>query len=202
MEEQPTSQPATGESATPAQESQPENAPPQQPAENRTAQAPPTGQPPGEGYTLPPLPPGYAVEPATGRIFYVGPVAGASVPPGGYGQAPQAPPSPPPGGGEAARHQYGQLVNTVQRFIDGEASVADVVSTVYTASAQDDQLWKGILVGAAAAVLLTSEPVRQAMGRTFARPAAADPPQPAAAPVAAADAPVQNTAQQPTPTKE
>jgi hypothetical protein len=196
MKEVHSSQPATGEPATPGQENPPETAQAQQPAEHSQAQPPPAHPPQGEGYTLPPLPPGYAVEPATGRIFFIGQVAGVAAPPWGYGPAPQAPPAAPPGGQEAARHQYGQLVNTVQRFIEGEASVADVVSTVYSASAQDDQLWKGILVGAAAAVLLTSEPVRQAMGRTFGTP------QPEPAPEAVPGKMQKKASRKSTPTKE
>jgi hypothetical protein len=45
--------------------------------------------------------------------------------------------------------------------------VADVVKTLYTNTSQNDQLWKGAIVGAAAAVLLTSGPVREAMGKTL-----------------------------------
>lgn len=67
----------------------------------------------------------------------------------------------------AAQQRYGQVVGTVEKFIEGEATVSDVVKTLYTTTAQDDQLWKGVLVGAAAAVLLTSEPVRKVMGETL-----------------------------------
>ena len=45
--------------------------------------------------------------------------------------------------------------------------MADVVKTLYTNTSQDDQLWKGAIVGAATAVLLTSTPVREAMGKTL-----------------------------------
>jgi hypothetical protein len=45
--------------------------------------------------------------------------------------------------------------------------VADVVKTLWTETSQDDQFWKGAVVGAVTAALLTSETVRGAMGKTF-----------------------------------
>lgn len=73
---------------------------------------------------------------------------------------------------EAARQQdgmlrYGKIVNSVERFLEGESTVTDVVKDLYVNTSQDDQFWKGMLVGAAAAVLLSSPTVRRAMGRTL-----------------------------------
>ncbi len=65
-----------------------------------------------------------------------------------------------------ARQRYGQIAQSVEQFIEGRATVADVVKNVSATVAQDQNLWKGAMVGAAAAVLLTSEPVRNAMGKT------------------------------------
>ncbi|PHR27239.1 MAG: hypothetical protein COA36_09635 [Desulfotalea sp.] len=65
-----------------------------------------------------------------------------------------------------AQQRYGQMIQSVEKFVEGKATVADVVKTVSTNIVQDDSLWKGALVGAAAAVLLTSGPVRDAMGKT------------------------------------
>lgn len=66
-----------------------------------------------------------------------------------------------------AQQRYGQMIQSVEQFVEGKATVADVVKTVSTNVAQDDALWKGALVGAAAAIVLTSGPVRDAMGKTF-----------------------------------
>lgn len=66
-----------------------------------------------------------------------------------------------------AQQRYGQMIQSVEQFVEGKATVADVVKTVSTNIAQDDSLWKGALVGAAAAILLTSGPVKEAMGKSF-----------------------------------
>ncbi len=126
-----------------------------------------------------PLPPGYAVDPVSGQVVFVGPI---------YQQPPQQPlyqqpmnPNPQPGvvyvqaenPEEAAARQaleqqrYGQIMQSFEQFVQGDATVSDVVKTLYTNTAQYDQLWKGALVGAAATVLLTSKPVREVMGKTF-----------------------------------
>jgi hypothetical protein len=78
----------------------------------------------------------------------------------------QAPPEPPPAP-ETRQPDFAQIVKSVEEFAEGDATVADVVKTLWTETAQDDQFWKGAVVGAAAAVLLTSGPVRGAMGKTF-----------------------------------
>ncbi len=67
---------------------------------------------------------------------------------------------------QLAAHRYGQMVKSVEEFMDGRATVADVVKNISANVAQNDTLWKGALVGAAAAVLLTSNPVRESMGKT------------------------------------
>lgn len=122
------------------------------------------------GGQYPQVPPGYAVDPATGQLYFVG-FPGYQQPPyPGYQQpAYQMPPTPEQIAAQqaAAQQRYGQIIHSVESFLSGETSVADVVKTVYATTAQDDQLWKGILVGAAAAVVLTNGPVREAMGKTF-----------------------------------
>ena len=120
------------------------------------------------------IPPGYAFDPATGQLVFVGiPVTGQPVQSGYvhpqvvYMQPPQPTPEQIAAQQAVAQQRYGQVVGAVEKFIEGEATVADVVKTLYTSTTQDDQLWKGVLVGAAAAVLLTSEPVRKTMGETL-----------------------------------
>ncbi len=138
---------------------------------------------PHHQYQQVPLPPGYAIEPATGRIFQIGevpPYPTAPVYAPSYYQPPPAstPPQPTPeqlaemaasqaAAQHAAQQRHGQIVQTMEQFLSGEATVSDVVKTMYLNTSQDDQLWKGAIVGAAAAVLLTSKPFRQAMGKTF-----------------------------------
>lgn len=143
------------------------------PAQNQTQM--PNSQPtqPEQSYQLPP---GYTIDPVTGQVVFVGsPVAGQPVQPGYvqpqvvYMQAPQPTPEQVAAQQAAAQQRYGQVVGTVEKFIEGEATVADVVKTLYTNTSADDQLWKGVIVGAAAAVLLTSEPVREVMGKTLGR---------------------------------
>jgi len=112
------------------------------------------------------LPPGYAVDPATGQVVFVGQVAHQPVQPGVYTQPP---PTPEQIAAQqaSAQQRYGQVINSVEKFLEGDATVSDVVKTLYVNSTQNDQLWKGVIVGAAAAVLLTSEPVRDVMGKTL-----------------------------------
>ncbi|PIE73628.1 MAG: hypothetical protein CSA20_02140 [Deltaproteobacteria bacterium] len=123
------------------------------------AQQPQYQQQPGQ------VPPGYAMDPATGQAVFVG------YP--GYVQQPvyYAPPQPTPeqiaAQQAAAQQRYGQIVQSVENFLSGETTVSDMVKSLYATTAQEDQLWKGILVGAAAAVVLTNGPVREAMGKTF-----------------------------------
>ncbi len=116
-------------------------------------------------------PTGYVVDPATGRLFYTVPVSGdpASMgasqfqaPPPNMGPQPSSVHPPPPG------PDYAQVIKSVEQFAQGDASVGDVIKTLYTNTAQDDQFWKGAIVGAAAAVLLTSGSVGKSLEKTFA----------------------------------
>ncbi len=82
---------------------------------------------------------------------------------------PQQGPSPDQGPAqETSPPDYSRLLQSVEDFAQGKASVSDVIKDFYTQTAQDDQFWKGAIVGAAAAALLNSEPVRQSIGKTFA----------------------------------
>ncbi len=117
------------------------------------------------------LPPGYAYDPASGQVFYVGPAMQQPAQPtfaqpGVYTEA-QPDPEQIAAAQAASTQRYGQVINSVEQFLEGEATVSDVVKTLYTNTTADDQLWKGVIVGAAAAVLLTSEPVRKVMGQTL-----------------------------------
>ncbi len=66
----------------------------------------------------------------------------------------------------AAQQRQGHISQTVEQFIEGKATVGDVVKNISASVAGDENLWKGAVVGAAAAVLLTSGPFRAAMGKT------------------------------------
>nr|PID76572.1 MAG: hypothetical protein CSB24_05885 [Deltaproteobacteria bacterium] len=126
-------------------------------------------------------PAGYAVNPQTGQMVYTGQEAQQVPQQQSMQQAPQPAyvqpsvvymqqqPTPEQIAEQqaAAQQRYGTIVNSVEKFLEGEATVSDVVKTLYTTASQDDQLWKGAAVGAAAAVLLTSGPVKEAMGKTF-----------------------------------
>lgn len=116
-------------------------------------------------------PSGYVVDPVTGRLFYTVPVQGdpASMgapqfqaPPPNMGAQPSSVHPPPPPGPD-----YAQVIKSVEQFAQGDASVGDVIKTLYTNTAQDDQFWKGAIVGAAAAVLLTSGSVGKSLEKTF-----------------------------------
>jgi len=137
-----------------------------------THQEPPPGHPhPAWGTAQ--LPPGYLLDPATGHYVFVGPAYQPPPHPGhpgfiypGYVQAGQEPPEQAAARQAALQQRQGVILHSIEQFINGEATAAEVVQTLYTNTAQNDQLWKGVLVGAAAAVLLTSRPVREAMGKT------------------------------------
>jgi len=63
-------------------------------------------------------------------------------------------------------HRYGQMIDTVGRFLNGEANVGEVVDGLFSLNFQDDQFWKGAVVGAVAALLLTSETVQSGLTKT------------------------------------
>jgi hypothetical protein len=147
---------------------QPEQAP-EQTAEDAKA-------PPHPPWNTAPLPPGYAVDPVTGWIVPIGPLPHHHPHPGyaGYtghvypGPAHAMPESPQQTAArQAARQQQqGAILQSFEHFIEGKATVSDVVKTLYTNTADNDQFWKGALVGAAVAVLLSSKPVRETMSKT------------------------------------
>jgi len=127
------------------------------------------------------LPPGYAIDSATGRVVLLTPPPQQAFFQTPLMQQPLYAAPPPPGvvfvpaetPEQAAERQameqqrHGLIIQSFERFLQGEATVSDVVKTLYTNTAQHDQLWKGVLVGAAATVLLTSKPVREAMKKTI-----------------------------------
>lgn len=138
-----------------AEETEPQQVPPRQVVQ------------PGSVYQLPP---GYGVDPATGQVVFVGSVMQQPAVSGVVYMQPHAvQPAPEQIAAQqaVAQQRYGQVINSVEQFFEGEATVSDVVKTLYINTTQDDQLWKGVIVGAAAAVLLTSKPVREVMGKTL-----------------------------------
>lgn len=117
------------------------------------------------------LPPGYAIDPVTGQVVFIGqpmaPPQQQYIHPG-YQQVPLQPTPEEVAAMQAAEQQkYAQVVGSVEQFLAGDATVADVVKTMYVNMSQNDNLWKGVLVGAAAAIVLTSDPVKDAMGKTI-----------------------------------
>lgn len=123
------------------------------------------------------LPPGYAIDPLTGQVIFTGQAAPMYMY-GNYGAPPaQAYGQPAFFQGETpeqmaarqaeAQQRQGRIVRSFEQFAEGDATVSDVVRTLYTNTAQNDQLWKGVLVGAAATILLTSKPARTALGKTL-----------------------------------
>ena len=119
------------------------------------------------------LNPNVIMDPTTGQLYYAMPPQGQPIQPltqnGQYVYyTPQTPPQTPPEQvPEPRQPDYAQIIKSVEDFAEGDASVADVVKTLWTETAQDDQFWKGAVVGAAAAFLLTNDSVRGAMGKTF-----------------------------------
>ncbi len=63
-------------------------------------------------------------------------------------------------------HKYGQMIDMVGKFLNGEANVGEVVNGLFSLNFQDDQFWKGAMVGAVAALLLTSETVQSSLTKT------------------------------------
>lgn len=127
-------------------------------------QAPPSDS----GQAAPGAPQQIVMDPATGQHYLVthrGLIPVQPVPQ--YTQPAQQVYTQTPPVEEGRQPDFTQIIKSVEDFAEGDASVADVVKTLYTETAQDDQFWKGAVVGAAAAVLLTNESVRGAMGKTF-----------------------------------
>ncbi len=83
-------------------------------------------------------------------------------------QAAGSAPPPPPHAAEAHHpkhdeHRYGQMMDMLGRFLNGEADMGDVVNGFFSLDFQNDQFWKGALVGAAATLLLTNENVQKGL---------------------------------------
>ena len=114
--------------------------------------------------------PNVIMDPATGQLYYTMPQGQPLQPPSQNGQyvyyTAQTPPDQAPTP-EPQQPDYARIIKSVEDFAEGDASVADVVKILWTETAQDDQFWKGAVVGAAAAVLLTNETVRGTLGKTF-----------------------------------
>lgn len=130
-------------------------------------------QSPHPGQQVYNLPPGYAIDPTTGQVVYIGQPGGMPYsdqqpfPNQGFYVPPQPRPEEIAAMQAAEQQKYAQVVGSVEQFLEGEATVADVVKTMYANMSDNDNLWKGALVGAAAAIVLTSEPVKEAMGKTI-----------------------------------
>ena len=65
-------------------------------------------------------------------------------------------------------HKYGQVIDTVGRFLNGEANVGEVVDGLFSLNFQNDQFWKGALVGAVTALLVTNNTVQSGLMKTVA----------------------------------
>jgi len=63
-------------------------------------------------------------------------------------------------------HKYGQMIDMVGRFLNGEANVGEVVDGLFSLNFQDDQFWKGAVAGAVAALLLTNDAVQSGLIKT------------------------------------
>lgn len=113
-------------------------------------------------------PMGMVVDPQTGQMFYTVPVAPfQQMQPQAQQAQSQQVAAQPPHSTPLNPPDYSALVKSVEAFAEGGAGVGDVIKTLYANTAQDDQFWKGAIVGAAATVLLTSDTVRAAMGGTL-----------------------------------
>ncbi len=64
-------------------------------------------------------------------------------------------------------HRYGQMMDMLGRFLNGEADMGDVVNGFFSLDFQNDQFWKGALVGAAVTLLLTNESVQKGLAGTL-----------------------------------
>lgn len=64
-------------------------------------------------------------------------------------------------------HKYGQMMNTLGRFLSGEADMNDLINGFFSLDFQNDQFWKGALVGAIATLLLTNENVQKGLTGTI-----------------------------------
>ena len=69
---------------------------------------------------------------------------------------------------EHDENRFGQMADMVGRFIEGEATTADMVKGIFSLNFRDDQFWKGSLAGALAALVLNSDMVKQGVGKIFA----------------------------------
>ncbi len=132
------------------------------------SQAAPGAQPSETGQTQGMAQPtGLVMDPRTGQLYYTYAVPAGMAAQTPLGQAPYQAQDPAAAQQAQAPPDYARVIKSVEDFAEGDATVADVVKTLYTETSRDDQFWKGALVGAAATVLLTNKSVKNAMGKTF-----------------------------------
>ncbi len=87
--------------------------------------------------------------------------------PTGPGVGYPGPPHPSPGAGP----HYGPFADVVGKALQGQATPHDLINGLLSLQFRDDQFWKGVLVGSAAALLLNSDSLRKklagALGQIF-----------------------------------
>jgi hypothetical protein len=64
-------------------------------------------------------------------------------------------------------NRFGQMADMVGRFLNGEATTADMVNGLFSLNFRDDQFWKGALLGAVAVLVFNSGAVQQGVGKLF-----------------------------------
>jgi hypothetical protein len=64
-------------------------------------------------------------------------------------------------------NRFGQMADMVGRFLNGEATTADIVNGLFSLNFRDDQFWKGALLGAVAVLIFNSGAVQQGAGKLF-----------------------------------
>ena len=64
-------------------------------------------------------------------------------------------------------NRFGQVADMMGRFLNGEATMGDMVNGLFNLNFRDDQFWKGAVVGAVAALLLNSDTVKGSLAGIF-----------------------------------
>ncbi|HID97246.1 MAG TPA: hypothetical protein EYP57_03530 [Thermodesulfobacteriaceae bacterium] len=85
----------------------------------------------------------------------------------GYNSGFQGDPGASPHHLKHDEHKYGQMVQIAQRFLNGEADMQDVMNGVSLLEQEGNQFWRGIIAGGLVAMLVSSDTVRDSIGKLF-----------------------------------
>ncbi|MEA2084224.1 MAG: hypothetical protein U9O82_08300, partial [Thermodesulfobacteriota bacterium] len=66
-------------------------------------------------------------------------------------------------------HKYGQFIQMAEKFVNGETNIDDLINGLSGLDYQNSQFWRGILIGAGASLLFSSDMFSNGLAKLFQR---------------------------------